>query len=147
MDGQKPIVVRPVLEMRLPAVTRTLTPSYTIYPDGRVEQERVKLPGGMYQLMVARIVVPGGSEGGDTPAVKLNLAPLQPVDMVMLEVTTKPGIDLVWLGGYLMLFGAFLAFRRRATVARRERPIAVLTAPEPAAVDAPATEEPVVAGR
>lgn len=116
-DGNQPIIVRPVLEVASDGVTRTVTPAYTIYPDGRVEQEQAELPGGAHDLIVARILVPGQEGAGEAPAVKFALAPKETIDMVRLEISTKPGINLVWLGGYLMLFGAFLAYRRRARVA------------------------------
>jgi cytochrome c-type biogenesis protein CcmF len=117
--GTEPIQIRPILDVTTAGVTETVAPAYTIYPDGRVEQERVALPGKAHELVVSRILVPGQEGVGDSPAVKFALAPLQPVDLVKIEISTKPGINLVWLGGYLMLFGAFLAYRRRATVARK----------------------------
>lgn len=122
IDAQQPIIVRPVLEVMSDGKKTTLAPSYTIYPDGRVEQETVSLPGGAHRLSVARILVPGQGDDRDAPAVKLNLIPVEPIDMVKVEVTTKPGINLVWFGGYLMLFGAFLAYRRRARIAAQDQP-------------------------
>jgi cytochrome c-type biogenesis protein CcmF len=113
-----PLVVRPVLEVRAPGTTATVTPAYTIRRDDRVEQEQVALPGGAHRVIVEQIRVPQGSE--EAPGVKLMLTPVQPIDMVMLEVTYKPFINLVWLAGYLLLFGAFLGFRRRAKLAARE---------------------------
>jgi cytochrome c-type biogenesis protein CcmF len=113
-----PMVVRPVLEVRAASEVGTVTPAYTISPDGQVDQERLLLPGGQHRVIVEQIQVPRTE--GEAPGVKLMLEPLKPVDMVLLEVTYKPMINLVWLAGYLLLFGAFLGFRRRARLAARE---------------------------
>ena len=60
MPDNEPIKIRPILEVTTSGVTETVTPVYTIYPDGRVEQERVPLPGGAHELVVARPPVSSG---------------------------------------------------------------------------------------
>jgi cytochrome c-type biogenesis protein CcmF len=112
-----PIIIRPVLEVRTGSQTATVMPVYKISRDGSVEREPAMFPGGTHRVLVERVLVPNEEEGVTAPAVKLMLVPLTPLDLVRVESTYKPGINLVWLAGYQLLFASFLAFRRRARIA------------------------------
>jgi hypothetical protein len=68
--------------------------------------------------------------------VSLNVVPGRPVDIAGFEISTKPLINVLWLGGYMMFLGGIMAWRRRAGIAARAKE----RLPEPAA--APEEEKP-----
>ena len=56
-------------------------------------------------------IVPG--DGPETGSVQLMTTPLSPIDSASIEVSYKPFMNVLWLGGFLMATGCFLPSRRR----------------------------------
>jgi cytochrome c-type biogenesis protein CcmF len=94
--GGRTVPVRPVLEMNLKTGTRNSIPDY-LPGGGSVEIVKVDPNTGRVAL-----ALPGG------PAIA------HPADVLAVEVSTKPLINLVWLGAIVMLASAFLSVARRA---------------------------------
>jgi cytochrome c-type biogenesis protein CcmF len=105
-------------------------PRYILFPTGEVVNEPVELPGGKYAVQVKR-VMPPSEENGSQPTVLLRMTPINPPDIVRFEISTKPWVNVLWLGGYTMFLGGLLAWRKRARVAAHAREHA--GEPEPAA--------------
>ena len=77
------------------------------------------LPGGQTVNIV--------SADPNTQSVQVELpgmAETKKSDILAVEVSTKPLINLVWLGAILMLGSVFLSVLRRAIDLRRVRPAA-----------------------
>jgi cytochrome c-type biogenesis protein CcmF len=94
--GGRTVPARPVLEMNLASGVKSSIPDY-LPGGGSVEIASVDPSTGRVAL-----TVPGlghGAGGGDILAV---------------EVSTKPLINLVWVGAIIMLGSAFLSVLRRA---------------------------------
>jgi cytochrome c biogenesis factor len=90
------VPLRPVLEMNLKTGTRNSIPDY-LPGGGSVEISQVDPSGGR-----VAVVLPG--MGHDTA---------QQAGVLAVEVSTKPLINLVWLGAILMLGSVFLSVARR----------------------------------
>jgi hypothetical protein len=97
----------------------------------------VQIPGGHHRIRVAKVMP--NMENRDQSKVLLELIPTDPVDIAAFEVSTKPLVNILWLGGYMMFLGGILAWRKRARVAahagaREGRPDALPEETKPGAV-------------
>jgi cytochrome c biogenesis factor len=111
-DGQDgPITARAVLDVTRDGKTTTVRPAF-IVSQTDVQRIPVTLPGGDYIVSVFKIVTERGS-------VQLLISPLNPTDIAVIEVSYKPWINILWLGGLFMAAGCFLAWRRRTLLARK----------------------------
>lgn len=146
--GQMPptFPVTAVLRVTYQNTQSLIEPQYIMKrddPDGP-EMPEVKLPGG---FLVAFDSMNAGSsdkndpnagamnEGG-TFAIRENSGP--PIEAFELDVTTRPMIDLVWIGTLLMVLGGLISMRRRIVEIKAMPDVEVDVAPE---------GQPVVAGR
>jgi hypothetical protein len=78
-------------------------------------------------------------ENRDQSKVLLSLIPKNPVDIAAFEVSSKPFVNVLWLGGYMMFLGGILTWRKRARVAahaseHERQPAALPGEPKPGAV-------------
>jgi cytochrome c biogenesis factor len=105
------ITAHAVLQVKRDGRTTTLKPAYVVSPTD-VQRVPVMMPGDDYQISVFRILPEQGS-------VQLMVAPMTPMDAAAIEVSYKPHINVLWLGGFLMALGPFMAWRRRSLLARR----------------------------
>ena len=94
--GGRTVPVRPVLEMNLKTGTRNSIPDY-LPGGGSVEIVKVDPNTGRVALKL-----PGAA------------STTHPADVLAVEVSTKPLINLVWLGAIVMLASTFLSVARRA---------------------------------
>jgi cytochrome c-type biogenesis protein CcmF len=103
--GGRTVPVRPVLEMNMRTGTRNIIPDY--------------LPGGA-SVEIAQV-------DPNTHRVALRLPGMGSAQsasggVLAVEVSTKPFINLVWIGAIVMLGSAFLSVTRRAMELRRASP-------------------------
>src|SRR5436305_1207524 len=104
----------------------TSSPTRESARTGDVLNAPVDLPDG------GKVQVSKVTPNLDHPAestVLLNVVPGHPVDIAGFEISTKPLVNVLWLGGYMMFLGGIMAWRRRAGIAARAKE----RAPEPAA--------------
>jgi cytochrome c-type biogenesis protein CcmF len=94
--GGRTVPVRPVLEMNMKTGTRNSIPDY-LPGGGSVEIVKVDPNTGRVALNLP------GSAGASTKTA----------DILAVEVSTKPLINLVWLGAIVMLASVFLSVVRR----------------------------------
>jgi cytochrome c biogenesis factor len=124
-QSQKPITARAVVEVMRDGRKTILKPAYVVSPN---ETHRIPatMPGDDYVLSVFKIIPDSGS-------VQLLLSPTSPTDIAAIEVSHKPYINVLWLGGFFMALGRFLAWRRRRALARKTAEVAAEpeTAPVP----------------
>jgi hypothetical protein len=92
-------------------------PHFIVRPTGAMIAPPVEVPGGAYVVQVAKVTP--NVEHPSESTVSLQLIPRQPVDVAAFEVSTKPYVNVLWLGGYMMFLGGILAWRRRASIAAR----------------------------
>jgi cytochrome c-type biogenesis protein CcmF len=109
--NDEPITARAVLEVTRGGQTKTLRPAYVVSPT-EVHSVPETMPGGDYDISIFKIVTETGS-------VQLLVTPLSPTDVATIEVSYKPWINVLWLGGLFMASGCFLAWRRRILLVRR----------------------------
>ena len=108
--GGRTVTVRPVLEMNLQSGVPNRIPDY--------------LPGGA-SVTISAVDPANGRVALEVPGMTQGSAG----DILAVEVSTKPLINLVWLGAILMLGSAFLSMWRRALDLKQVEP-----AKRPAAV-------------
>jgi len=96
--GGRTVTVRPVLEMNLQSGVPTRIPDY--------------LPGGG-TVQIASVDPTTGRVALEVPGMA-HAAAAAADDILAVEVSTKPLINLVWLGAIVMLASAFLSVARRA---------------------------------
>ena len=75
------------------------------------------MPGGAYVVRVDRVQPDLAHPEEST--VLLDAIPTRPVDVAGFEISIKPFVNVLWLGGYMMFLGGILAWRRRAAIAAR----------------------------
>jgi cytochrome c-type biogenesis protein CcmF len=117
--------------------TVPLQPSYVVHPSGEVISAPVDIPGGHHSIRVAKVMP--NMENRDQSKVLLSLIPKNPVDIAAFEVSSKPFVNVLWLGGYMMFLGGILTWRKRARVAahaseHERQPAALPGEPKPGAV-------------
>jgi cytochrome c-type biogenesis protein CcmF len=96
---------------------RTIQPHFMVAPSGEAITPPVELPGGAGVIRVAK-VTPNLAQPEES-TVLLDVKPSQPVDVAGFDVSTKPYVNVLWLGGYMMFLGGILAWRRRAAITAR----------------------------
>jgi hypothetical protein len=79
----------------------------------------VEIPGGTHFVRVAKLNP--NQEHPEESTVSLLLIPKRPVDVADFTISTKPYVNVLWLGGYMMFLGGIIAWRRRAGIAARSR--------------------------
>ena len=106
-DGDEGMAVGAVLEVSHDSVTTTVTPVMSFSTTGKTFQSAELPQGGTVVL---------NDIAADRGMVALQFAGVPGVevlDLFILEVSTKPLINLVWLGVGLICVGTFLSFMRR----------------------------------
>jgi len=103
--GGRTVPVRPVLEINLKEGIPNRIPDY--------------LPGGA-SVQIASVDPNTGRVALELPGMTRNRSQ----EILAVEVSTKPLINLVWIGAILMLGSAFLSVLRRALDLRRATPAA-----------------------
>jgi len=87
--------------------------------NGAMYSQPVEIPGGWDTTKVMLNFIPPAPEAMNSPAAfdKITFQTMNapdPTEAVMLDITTKPMIWLVWLGAALYTAGGLIAYRRRA---------------------------------
>ena len=100
--GGRTVTVRPVLEMNMQSGVPNRIPDY--------------LPGGG-SVQIASVDPNTGRVALEVPG--LARAGSRADDVLAVEISTKPLINLVWLGAIVMLGSAFLSVVRRAIDLKR----------------------------
>jgi cytochrome c-type biogenesis protein CcmF len=104
--GGRTVPARPQLEMNLSTGVQNRIPDY--------------LPGGG-SITIAKVDPNTGRVGLEVPGLG---GPKEVSDILAVEVSTKPLINLVWVGAILMLASAFLVVVRRAADLAGKRAVA-----------------------
>jgi cytochrome c biogenesis factor len=99
--GGRTVPLKPVLEISMAEGKRTSTPAYL--PSGGT----LSIVSANPQDGSVMLALPGDERGKDSQTLAV-------------EVSTKPFINLVWLGAVVMLGSAFLSMFRRIIDVRRE---------------------------
>jgi cytochrome c-type biogenesis protein CcmF len=97
-----------VLEVTRGDETDSLTPRMALTPAGK-KYVKAAMPGGIGSVALENIQADNGTvmlQFFDLPGVDVK-------DLLVLEVSKKPLINLVWLGVTLICIGSFIAFIRR----------------------------------
>lgn len=111
MSSGKEITIGTVFQVTRNGKTTEVRPLYKLNPaNGQVETPPVDLPGGG-AMRVAKINASGGN-------VQVEFGGLANPATLAVDVTTKPLIEMVWFGLYLMLGGGGLAMALRFRDAR-----------------------------
>ncbi len=111
-----------VLEVIGPGVAEVITPTLTVGSTGEVMSTPIEVAPGIY-VQVTRMAVEQRMawvklSGIDMPSVPgVALLNIQPAGgnhgVARVQVSIKPGINLLWLGGLLLLLGTLVALLRR----------------------------------
>ena len=106
MASGKQITIGTIFAVTRNGQTTQVRPVYKLNPtNGQVETPAVDLPGGG-AIRVSKINASGGN-------VEIELAGVENRATLAVDVTTKPLIEMVWFGLYLMLGGGGLAMALR----------------------------------
>lgn len=97
-----------VLEVTRDSVTQQVTPYLSFTETGKKSVE-AKLPDGDGSVILRDIQADAGMVSLQFAGVK----GMDIVDLLVLEVSTKPLINLVWLGIIMICVGTFISFVRR----------------------------------
>ena len=136
--GEMPDVfpVTAVLRVTYNGVTSLFNPQFIRYKDESTPKSpEIKLPGGAllsFAGMNAGSVDqanPGAGAMNESAALNLREDSGPPAQAFYLEVTTRPMINLVWVGTLLLVIGGLVSMRRRIQE-NRLVPILDLPAPE-----------------
>ena len=130
MQSGKPIAIGAVLAVTRGGTTTEVKPIYRLDPaDGRVSTTPASLPGGG--------TIEVGGIDASAGAVQIAVSGLPILAKLAVDVTTKPLIELVWIGLYFILIGGGIAmFLRFREAAIRER-LGTLDGLDPAPAAAP----------
>src|SRR5262249_61497156 len=99
--GGRTMPLKPMMAVSMATGQRTMTPAYL--PSGGT----ISILSGEPQTRRALLSLPGSERGKDA-------------ETLAVEVSTKPFINLVWIGAVVMLASAFLSMARRILDLRRE---------------------------
>ncbi|MEW5995239.1 MAG: cytochrome c biogenesis protein ResB, partial [Candidatus Zixiibacteriota bacterium] len=92
----------------------TIYPALTVLPEADGSTGLMDLPAqfgdrGQHRVSIARIDADGGAVLLDIPGLTDRAAK----EVLVLDVSKKPAINLVWVGTSLILLGCLIAFVRR----------------------------------
>jgi cytochrome c-type biogenesis protein CcmF len=118
-DAEGQIDIGVLLSVNTLGVKSTVQPHLIVRPNGELIGDPVDLPGGAYQVKVTS--VRPNLQNPEESTVMLQTIPKVPIDVAGFTVSTKPNINVLWLGGYMMFVGGILAWRRRAAIAAKAR--------------------------
>jgi len=108
--GGRTVPVRPIIEINMQSGMSSRIPDY--------------LPGG------ASVTIASVDPGTGRVALELpGMARSENSDILAVEVSTKPLINLVWLGAIIMLASVFLSMWRRVLDLKRAEPVKAAVAP------------------
>lgn len=102
------MAVGAVLEVTHDSVTETVTP-YLSFTERGKETMAAQLPGGEGSVLLRDIQADAGMVSLQFSGIK----GMDVVDLLVLEVSKKPLINLVWLGIILICIGTLVSFARR----------------------------------
>jgi cytochrome c-type biogenesis protein CcmF len=129
VQPDQPIDVGVALSISDGSQIRTVEPHMIVRPDGSVISPPVETPGGTH--LVRMKGVKPNQEHPEESTVSLQFIPKNPVDVAAFTVSTKPYVNVLWLGGYMMFLGGIIAWRRRASIAAKAREKSEEPEPEP----------------
>jgi cytochrome c-type biogenesis protein CcmF len=114
-----------LIGVRLPSGKRTqVTPTLRLGEDGALVPTPAVLPGTEIAVAVTDLSVPMERPKESRVTLSVTGLPVEgnapPEESVVVEVSVKPLINLLWLGSVLLLAGGVVASVRRAEEARRE---------------------------
>lgn len=116
------VVAGAVVEVEGPLKRRLITPTVVVYPDGAVETPPVALGTDLRVTLVQMVVeertvlvqIEGLEQIPAEPGVALlRLRHPGDIGLAYVRLSLKPGMNLVWGGGLLLLIGTALAAVRR----------------------------------
>ena len=137
--GQMPDVfpVAAVLRVTYKGVTSLVKPQFIRYADNSdPKSPEVSLPGGALISLAGMNAGssdqanPGAGAMNESAALYLREDSGPPSQAFYLEATTRPMINLVWIGTLLLVFGGLISMRRRILENRLE-PVGDLVSPAP----------------
>ncbi|MGI4791589.1 MAG: cytochrome c biogenesis protein CcsA [Janthinobacterium lividum] len=133
-DVQK---VSAVLRVTYQGKTTMVSPQFIQYADNSASKSpEIKLPGGALISFAGMNAGssdqanPGAGAMNESAALNLREDSGPPSQAFYLEATTRPMINLVWIGTLLLVFGGLISMRRRILENRLE-PVADLVDPTP----------------
>ena len=115
MKALPEIHVKATVEVTYQGQTQTVTPQLRLERTGGVYSIPVPIPGPAGRQVMLKLDAP--SKEDTEPMREVRLRTLNADDRaeaVQIDVSTKPGIGLVWLGSLLYTLGGLVAYRRRA---------------------------------
>jgi len=137
--GQAPEVmpVSAVLRVTFQGVTSLVEPQFIQYRNDpqNPKSPEIKLPGGWLVALQsmnagsADQASPGAGAANEAASLTLREDSGPPSEAFQLDVTTRPMINLVWVGTLLLVFGGLVSMRRRI-LENRLVPIPDLPAPD-----------------
>lgn len=101
---------------------RTVRLARRLHPDGSPTEAIPVSLDGLQQPQPYRLTFENTNLDPADLKVDINLTPTVPVRHGYFQVLYVPGIRVLWIGAYLMIFGAFLAYWRRSKLAARWTP-------------------------
>jgi cytochrome c-type biogenesis protein CcmF len=115
--GEQPqqVFVQATVDVTYKGETATATTKLRLQPNGGVYALPAQIPGPTGSQVMLKLEQPG--EDQKEPLKVLTLRTLNapdPAETVLVDVSTKPMIGLVWLGTLLYTWGGLVAYRRRA---------------------------------
>ena len=114
--GLPEVFVRATVEVTYRGQTQTVVPQLKLEPTGGTYCLPVPIQGEAGRQVMLKLNPPTPEEQ-DKPLKSVTLETVNaydPYEVVLMDVSTKPGIGLVWLGALLYTLGGFVAYRRRA---------------------------------
>ena len=108
-EGEGHMTVGAKLEITNNDSTEIVTPTMLSGSEGMVPQPAPLFSNSEYNINLDRIDASAG-------AVSLKIPGLQetgPIDKLVLDISVKPGINLLWFGTIIIFIGNFLAARKR----------------------------------
>jgi cytochrome c-type biogenesis protein CcmF len=112
-DGSD-IRVAAIIEAEYGDLKDTIMPILSSGPNGMIG-DSVIIPGSGGQMLTLQKVLP------DIGSILINFPGGEgdvQIDQLILEISTKPGIAMVWLGAVIICFGTFLSFYHRFYVGK-----------------------------
>jgi cytochrome c-type biogenesis protein CcmF len=114
------IFVQATVDVTYRGQTVTTMPQLRLEQTGGTYALPAQIPGPAGRTVMLKLEPPSDQEQ-EAPLRMIHLATLNaedPTETVFLDVSTKPGIGLVWMGTLLYTIGGLIAYRRRALETR-----------------------------